>query len=103
MQSPSSDNLCYPRTIRPELQFQSTLMQGVPMSHAKHMRFLFAIALLVAIVPFSAFAQSSNGSISGTVTDDTGAVLPGVTVTAVNTATGLSRTTQSNPAGHYDV
>ena len=35
------------------------------MSHAKHIRFLFAIALLVAIVPFSVFAQSSNGSISG--------------------------------------
>jgi outer membrane receptor for ferrienterochelin and colicin len=73
------------------------------MSHAKHMRFLFAIALLIAIVPFSAFAQSSNGSISGTVSDDSGAVLPGVTVTAVNTATGLSRTTQSNTVGHYDV
>lgn len=73
------------------------------MSHVKHMRFLFAIALLIAIVPFSAFAQSSNGSISGTVTDAAGAVLPGVTITALNTATGLSRTTVSNPAGHFDI
>jgi len=73
------------------------------MSHVKHMRFLFAIALLAAIVPFAAFAQSSNGSISGTVTDDSGAVLPGVTITAVNTATGLTRTTQSNTVGHFDV
>src|SRR3954454_14333095 len=96
-------NLCYPRPIRPELQFQSTLMQGVSMSHAKHIRFLFAIALLVVTVPFSAFAQSSNGSISGTVTDDTGALLPGVTITAVNTATGMSRTSGSNTAGHFDI
>src|SRR3954447_13261220 len=96
-------NLCYPRIIRPQLQFQSTLMQGVPMSHAKHIRFLFAIALLVVIVPFSAFAQSSNGSISGAVTDDAGGVLPGVTITAVNTATGLTRTSVSNTFGHYDV
>jgi outer membrane receptor protein involved in Fe transport len=73
------------------------------MSHAKHIRFLFAIALLTAIVPFSAFAQSSNGSIVGVVTDDAGGLLPGVTITAVNTATGLTRTSLSNPAGHYDV
>src|SRR5258707_9675589 len=73
------------------------------MSHTKHMRFLLAIALLIAIVPFPAFAQSSNGSISGTVTDDSGAVLPGVTITALNTATGLSRTTVSNPVGHFDI
>lgn len=73
------------------------------MSHAKHIRFLFAIALLTAIVPFSAFAQSSNGSIVGTVTDDSGGVLPGVTITAVNTATSLTRTSVSNAFGHYDV
>jgi hypothetical protein len=73
------------------------------MSHAKHIRFLFAVALLAAIVPFSAFAQSSTGSISGNVTDASGGALPGVTITALNTATGLSRTEQSNPAGHYDV
>src|SRR4051794_16314341 len=78
-------------------------MQGVPMSHAKHIRFLFAIALLVAIVPFSAFAQSSNGSISGTVSDDAGGVLPGVTITAVNTATGLTRTSVSSAVGHFDI
>jgi len=73
------------------------------MSHAKNIRFLFAVALLAAIVPFSAFAQSSNGSISGNVTDASGGALPGVTITALNTATGLSRTAQSNASGHFDV
>jgi len=73
------------------------------MSHVKHMRFLFAIALLIAIVPFSALAQSSNGSISGTVTDDAGGLLPGVTIAALNTATGLSRTAVSGAAGHYEI
>lgn len=73
------------------------------MSQSKHIRFLFAIALLIAIVPFSAFAQSSNGSISGTATDSTGAFLPGVTITAVNTATGLSRTSVTNSAGHFEI
>jgi len=73
------------------------------MSQSKHIRFLFAIALLIAIVSFSAFAQSSNGSISGAATDDSGAFLPGVTITAVNTATGLSRTSVTNSAGHFEI
>jgi hypothetical protein len=58
------------------------------MPQTKHIRFLFAIALLVAIVPFSAFAQSSNGSISGNVADASGGALPGVTITALNSGTG---------------
>jgi hypothetical protein len=85
------------------MQFKFNLTQGVPMNQPKHIRFLFAIALLTAIVPFSAFAQSSNGSIVGTVTDDAGGVLPGVTITAVNTATTLTRTSVSNSYGHYDI
>jgi hypothetical protein len=73
------------------------------MSHAKHIRFMFAIALLVAIVPFSAFGQSSNGSISGSVSDASGAALPGVTVTAVSTETGVARPTTSSAAGRYEI
>lgn len=73
------------------------------MTHAKHIRFTFAIALLVALVPFAAFAQSSAGSISGNAVDDSGAALPGVTVTAANTATNATRTTTTNTAGHYEL
>ena len=73
------------------------------MRYAKHIRFLFAAALLVAIVPFSAFGQSSNGSISGSVTDVSGAALPGVTITAVSTGTGIARPSVSNTAGHYEI
>ena len=60
------------------------------MSQSKHIRFLFA-SPCSAIAPFSTFAQSSNGSIAGTVTDDSGGALPGVTITAVNAATGPTR------------
>ena len=42
-----------------------------------------------------------TGTISGTVTDPTGAVIPGVTVKAVNTATGIARTTATNAQGFY--
>src|SRR5262245_11805549 len=63
--------------------------------------------LSVAIV-FSLFlsiqvlAQSTNASVSGTVTDSTGAVLPGLTVTATNNATGVVATVLSNEAGVYN-
>jgi outer membrane receptor protein involved in Fe transport len=61
------------------------------------------LALLIVFVPAGAFAQSSNGSISGIVTDDSGAAVPGVTVTSTNTATGVARTTVSNATGHYQI
>ncbi|HKR64758.1 MAG TPA: carboxypeptidase-like regulatory domain-containing protein, partial [Thermoanaerobaculia bacterium] len=49
----------------------------------------------------SLLAQSSTGSISGTVTDDSGAALPGVSITATNASTGASRTVVTNSAGSY--
>ena len=52
---------------------------------------------------FTALAQSSNGSISGSVSDDSGGALPGVTVTATNVETGVTRTTVTNEAGLYQL
>ena len=63
------------------------------------------LAALLAFVLFSApalFSQSSNGTISGSVTDASRAVMPGVTVTATNTATGVVTTALSNDAGVYN-
>ena len=69
--------------------------------NAKHIQ-LF-LALLLVLAPVCVFAQSSNGSISGVVTDDTGAILPGVTVTATNAGTGANRTAVSNEKGQYAI
>jgi hypothetical protein len=57
----------------------------------------FAIALGLSAV--SAFAQT--GSIEGTVNDDQGLALPGVTTTARNTATGFTRSATSDSSGAY--
>jgi len=48
------------------------------------------------------FAQTL-GTITGQVKDTTGAVLPGATVTVVNTATNATRTTASNEVGLFDI
>src|SRR3989442_10113932 len=51
-----------------------------------------------------AFAQGvSTASIAGTVRDSSGSVLPGVTVTSTQTATGLTRTVTSDEAGRYTI
>ena len=48
-----------------------------------------------------AYAQSATGDIQGTVVDQSGAVLPGVTVTVTNTATGVQREAVTDAAGRF--
>ncbi len=48
-----------------------------------------------------AIAQTSNATVGGTVSDATGALIPGVTITAANVATGIVNTAVTNEAGAY--
>jgi carboxypeptidase family protein len=48
-------------------------------------------------------AQTFRGSISGRVTDQSGAVLPGVAITATNDATGVARSTVSSDTGDFSI
>src|SRR5262245_30630254 len=67
------------------------------------MKRLMVVAILVLCVCSSvaAVAQTSNATLGGTVSDSTGALIPGVTVTATNTATGIVTTVLSNESGAY--
>ncbi len=56
-------------------------------------RLALALAIAVLGIPGLLQAQGLTGQISGTVTDTTGGVLPGVTVTIRNVGTGLTRET----------
>ena len=58
-----------------------------------------SLFLLCAAV---AAAQLTTGTISGTVTDQSGGSAPGVSITITNTETGISRTTTSGPTGRYN-
>lgn len=63
------------------------------------------IALSIALLlgtSIHAFGQSSSTSLSGTVQDTSGGVLPGATVTATNTQTNVASTTRTNNAGVYN-
>jgi len=61
---------------------------------------LYLLALLV-LVPSVAFGQADTGTLSGTVKDTTGAVVPDATVTARNTATGVQRSVQTGSDGVF--
>ena len=57
--------------------------------------------VLAAVLSGTAAAQETTGTITGTTTDQTGAVLPGVSVTLKNTDTGIVRTVVTNEAGLF--
>src|SRR5215467_13351135 len=62
--------------------------------------------ILLALVLFASsmlVAQTFRGTILGTVTDSSGAVVSGAKVTVKNTATGLERTTQTSADGSYSI
>src|SRR3954467_1992981 len=59
-----------------------------------------AALLLVVFASVSLWAQAT-AQISGTVKDQSGAVLPGVEVTATQTDTGIARTVVTNETGSY--
>jgi Carboxypeptidase regulatory-like domain len=63
--------------------------------------FLAAALLLVFVFFTNAFAQTTNATLGGTVIDPSRALIPGVTVTATNTQTGIVTTVVTNETGAY--
>src|SRR5262245_20204737 len=69
------------------------------MKTSRVLRIVFLSIVLGCVGP--AFAQSSMGSISGTVIDKNNAVVVGATVFVKNTATGFARSATTNSSGLY--
>ena len=63
----------------------------------------FGVLALLSLLPAVLLAQQNYGTILGTVTDPTGAVVPGVTVTVTDTGTGNTRQTTTDKDGFYQV
>jgi hypothetical protein len=61
------------------------------------------LLVLVLLVPRTAIAQTGAASLTGIVTDASGGVVPGATVTATNAATNVEYTAVSNNAGNYTI
>ena len=65
-------------------------------------KFLMAVAVFVCVIrPTHTLAQTSNATLGGIISDATGALIPGVTITATNAQTGIVTTIVSNESGAY--
>ena len=76
------------------------------MTYLPFRRFAVAVFASVALAigtgsVSSLLAQSNAGSVSGTVTDPTGALLPGATVQISNAVSGYTRTATTDASGHF--
>ena len=60
-----------------------------------------ALAMLILALSPSAWGQAVTATLLGTVTDNTGAAVPGATVTILENATGIPHTSVSNESGNY--
>jgi len=78
-----------------------SFMQTCVGSTVKTGRFAFIVLTVLLGLTIPAWAQEAE--IVGTVTDASGGAIPGVSIAATNTVTGLVRTTLSNDVGQYSL
>src|SRR5256885_2378555 len=64
--------------------------------------FVARALLFFSVLLTTAVAQTTNATLGGTVSDSSKALIPGVTVTATNTATGIVSTVVTNETGAYN-
>jgi len=74
------------------------------MERFRHIRLIAAVLALGLVTAFAAgmaFGQGTVGNLSGSVTDPSGALVPGATVTIANPVSGYTRTTTSDATGAF--
>jgi hypothetical protein len=64
---------------------------------------IFVALLLFAGRAERVYGQAATASITGTVTDTSGAAVPGASISAKNNGTGVTRTTTSDNQGRYNL
>ena len=74
-----------------------------PRRTCRHALWILTVLVSALTVLPSAFCQINTASLSGTVKDNSGADIPGASVLVVETATGISRTVDTNQVGFFNV
>jgi hypothetical protein len=95
LRSPSFESFSENNSMNENLRYAS-ISWGIP----GIARFLLSSLLMLLFLPLASRAQDA-GSITGTVRDSSGAVVPDAQVTATNATIGLTRTTTTNADGDY--
>ena len=75
------------------------------LSRSRHLSSLLCclscLVVIAAAFPSAAFAQANTATLTGTVADATGGVMPGVQVTCLNVRTGVAREATTNEVGIF--
>src|ERR1700746_1843673 len=82
------------------MMIASIVTSTYPPSRSKSGLFVFLLAALTAA---PAWAQTHLGTLFGTVTDTSGAVVPGAEVSVENVGTGLKRDGRTDKKGEYQL
>src|SRR5580704_4481825 len=82
------------------MMIASAVTSTYSLSKSKSVLFLFLLAALIAA---PAWAQTQLGTLFGTVTDTSGAVVPGAEVSVENVSTGLKREGRTDKTGEYQL
>ncbi len=69
---------------------------------ARRLALRLGVFVVLATLPLAAFAQTESGKISGSVTDQSGGVLPGASVTLKNVNTNATRSAVSDASGNFN-
>jgi Carboxypeptidase regulatory-like domain len=69
----------------------------------KRFRSIISLLILMLCLSPSLLGQAVNATLLGTITDSTGATVPGAKVTATETATGLIHESVTNDSGNYTI
>jgi hypothetical protein len=104
-------NIYLTRKCSPQLHFwqlsasngSSSRKVGGKLMSGSRIPWCVVLLLAAGVLTGTSSAQKITGDIAGDVTDSTGAVLPNVAVTVVNTSTNQSRTTTTTATGSYRV
>src|SRR5579859_1067908 len=92
---------------RLELRILSERLSPAAPVEEKSMRSIPGLLRFCGLAIFLMFTTAmfgqSTGTVQGQVTDQSGAAVPGATVTVTNTATGVSVTTKTDSTGNYQV
>jgi len=65
--------------------------------------FSLSVALGIMILGMPTLVAQTSATISGTVSDTTGAIIPGVSVSVLQVETGATRSAVTDDRGHYNV
>ncbi len=92
---------CFEQKMQSYCEMRSTVrLTGLRYAVLHTLVVLASVAWISSTVPCR--GQATTGSIAGTVTDATGAVVPNAAVTAINTSTGVASHTTADSSGHYN-